>query len=105
MLPKPNEQIYDVIRDFGRRGKIFNVHFRNIRGGYLNFDETMPDDGDVDMPKALRVYREFGYDGMVMPDHVPHIEGDTGGHKAFAFCHGYIQALLQQLRAEGPTAT
>jgi mannonate dehydratase len=104
MLPKPNEQIYDVIRDFGRRGKIFNVHFRNIRGGYLNFDETMPDDGDVDMPKALRVYREFGYDGMVMPDHVPHIEGDTGGHKAFAFCHGYIQALLQQLRAEGPTA-
>jgi len=104
MLPKPNEQIYDVIRDFGRRGKIFNVHFRNIRGGYLNFDETMPDDGDVDMPKALRVYREFGYDGMVMPDHVPHIEGDVGGHKAFAFCHGYIQALLQQLRAEGPTA-
>ncbi|MEI8089675.1 MAG: mannonate dehydratase [Opitutaceae bacterium] len=105
MLPKPNEQIYDVIRDFGRRGKIFNVHFRNIRGGYLNFDETMPDDGDVDMPKALRVYQEFGYDGMVMPDHVPHIEGDTGGHKAFAFCHGYIQALLQQLRAEGSTHT
>ena len=25
---------------------------------------------------------------------------DTGGQKAFAFCFGYIQALLQQLRAE-----
>jgi mannonate dehydratase len=101
MLPRPAEQIYDVIRDFGRRGKIFNVHFRNIRGGYLKFQETLPDDGDVDMPRALRVYREFGYDGMIMPDHVPHIAGDPGGHKAFAFCQGYIQALLQTLRAEG----
>ncbi len=100
MLAKPGEEIYDVIRYFGTRGKIFNVHFRNIRGGYLKFQETLPDDGDVDMPRALRTYREVGFDGMVMPDHVPQIEGDTGGQKAFAFCFGYIQALLQQLRSE-----
>jgi mannonate dehydratase len=100
MLEKPGEQIYDVIRDLGGRGKIFNVHFRNIRGGFLKFQETLPDDGDVDMPRALRTYREVGFDGMIMPDHVPQIEGDPGGQKAFAFCLGYIQALLQQLRAE-----
>ncbi len=100
MLAKPNDEIHDVIRYFGSRGKIFNVHFRNIRGGYLKFTETLPDDGDVDLPRALRTYREVGFDGMVMPDHVPQIAGDTGGQKAFAFCFGYIQALLQQLRAE-----
>ncbi len=100
MLEKPGEQIYDVIRDFGRRGKIFQVHFRNIRGGFLKFEETLPDDGDVDMPRALRAYQEVGYDGMVMPDHVPQIVGDTQGQKAFAFCFGYIQALLQTLRQE-----
>ncbi len=100
MLPRPGEQIYDVIREFGRRGKIFNVHFRNIRGGFLKFTETMPDDGDVDMPRALRVYREVGYDGMIMPDHVPQVPGDPGGHKAFAYCWGYIQGLLQNLRGE-----
>lgn len=100
MLEKPGEQIYDVIREFGQRGKIFNVHFRNIRGGFLKFEETFPDDGDVDMPRALRVYREAGYDGMIMPDHVPQIVGDPQGQKAFAFCFGYIQALLQTLRAE-----
>jgi mannonate dehydratase len=100
MLEKPGEQIFDVIRWFGSRGKIFNVHFRNIRGGFLKFQETLPDDGDVDMPRALRAYREAGYDGMIMPDHVPVIAGDTGAQKAFAFCFGYIQALLQQLRAE-----
>jgi mannonate dehydratase len=45
MLRDPGKEIYDVIRYFSRRGKIFNVHFRNIKGGYLNFQETFPDDG------------------------------------------------------------
>lgn len=44
------------------------------------------------MPRALRTYREVGYDGMIMPDHVPFIEGDTGGAQTFSLCFGYIQA-------------
>ena len=100
MLANPNEEIHEVIRWFGNRQKIFNVHFRNIRGGLLKFQETLPDDGDVNMPQALRTYREVGYTGMIMPDHVPVIEGDPDRYKAFAFCFGYIQALLQLLRAE-----
>jgi len=100
MLTNPSAEIHDVIRWFGTRGKIFNVHFRNIRGGLMKFHETLPDDGDVDMPRALRTYREVGYAGMVMPDHVPSIEGDTDHYKAFSFCFGYIQALLQTLRSE-----
>ncbi|MFN7993190.1 MAG: mannonate dehydratase [Bryobacteraceae bacterium] len=95
MLVKPGEEIFDVIRYFGSRKKIFNVHFRNIKGGFLNFQETFPDDGDVDLIRAIRTYREVGYDGMLMPDHVPHIEGDPGGRQAFAFAFGYIRALLQ----------
>jgi len=94
MLLKPGEEIYDVIRYFGRRGKIFNVHFRNIKGGFLHFQETFPDDGDVDMIRAMRVYKEVGYDGMIMPDHAPVIPGDTGSAQAFAFAFGYIKALI-----------
>jgi mannonate dehydratase len=100
MLKEPVKEIYDVIRRFGRQGKIFNVHFRNIQGGYLNFRETFPDDGDVNMLHALRTYREVGYDGMIMPDHAPHIDGDTGQAQAFAFAFGYIQALLQVVNQE-----
>jgi mannonate dehydratase len=100
MLAKPGEQIFDVIRYFGSRGKIFNVHFRNIRGGFLKFQETFPDDGDVNMIRALRVYKEVGYDGMLMPDHVPHIDGDAGGKQAFAYAYGYIQALIQMINME-----
>jgi mannonate dehydratase len=95
MLREPGKEIYDVIRWFGSRGKIFNVHFRNIKGGFLNFQETFPDDGDVDMIRAMRVYKEVGYDGMIMPDHAPQIEGDEGRAQAFAFAFGYIQALIQ----------
>ncbi len=85
MLDKPGEQIYDVIRWFGTRGKIFNVHFRNIRGGFLNFQETFIDDGDVDMLRAMRVYKEIGFEGMMMPDHVPRIDGDANEAQGFAF--------------------
>ena len=100
MLEKPGEQIFDVIRYFGTRGKIFNVHFRNIAGGFLNFRETFIDDGDVDMLKAMRVYREVGYDGMMMPDHVPSIDGDSGNLQGFAFAMGYIKALIAAVSAE-----
>lgn len=101
MLVQPGKEIFDVIRYFGTRGKIFNVHFRNIRGGYLDFQEVHPDEGDVDFIKAARVYKEVGYSGMMMPDHVPHIDGDGAGRQAFAFAYGYIRALLQLLESEG----
>ena len=100
MLAKPGEEIYDVIRYFGSRGKIFNVHFRNIRGGFLRFQETFVDDGDVDMLKAMRVYKEVRFDGMMMPDHVPTIAGDAKGAQAFAYAFGYIQALIAAVAAE-----
>jgi len=29
-------EIFDVIRCFGERGKLFNVHFRNIKGKKLD---------------------------------------------------------------------
>jgi mannonate dehydratase len=98
-LEKPGEQIYDVIREFGSRGKIFSVHFRNIEGGFLNFRETFIDNGSVDMLKAMRVYKEVGYEGMIMPDHVPHIDG-IDSMTGFVFAFGYIKALIAAVSAE-----
>ena len=101
MLDKPGEQIYDVIRYFGERKKIFNVHFRNIKGHILKFQETFPDNGDVDMIRAMRVYKDVDYDGMIMPDHAPHIAGDARNRQAYAFEFGYIAALIQLMHQEG----
>ncbi len=95
------EQVYEAIRTLGQGGRIFWVHFRNIRGGYLRFDEVMPDEGDVDMVRALKAYQAIGYEGVLVPDHVPQSQHDTHyGHRAHAFCYGYIRGLLQALGAE-----
>jgi len=99
-LENPREEIYEAIRYFGSRGKIFNVHFRNIKGGFLNFQETFPDNGDINFVRAIRAYKDIGYDGMLMPDHVPKIDGDSDGRQAFAYCFGYIQALIQMVNEE-----
>ena len=108
MLQNPGKEIYDVIRYFGSRKKIFSVHFRNIRGHRDEFQETYPDEGDVDMLKAMMVYKEVGYAHTIMPDHVPMHPDDVsplgamasrstapGGDQAFAFAYGYIRALIQ----------
>ena len=95
MLEDPGREIFDVIRYFGSRKKIFNVHFRNIRGHRNDFVEVYPDEGDIDFVKALAVYREVGYPYMIMPDHVPQAPGDPHGLQSFAYCYGYIRALMQ----------
>lgn len=113
-LQDPKTEIFDVIRYFGLRKKIFNVHFRNIRGHRSDFAETFPDDGDVDFVKCVQVYREIEYDGMLMPDHVPLVpiksrgedyaynlggrESIGDGHlESFAFAYGYIRGLVQSV--------
>lgn len=100
MLDDPGREIGEVIRWFGARDKIFNVHFRNIKGRRLDFMEVFPDESDMDMWAALKAYREVGYRYMLMPDHVPEIAGPNGQGVAFAYCYGYIRALLQALEAD-----
>jgi mannonate dehydratase len=98
-LEHPNDEIGDVIRYFGSRKKIFNVHFRNIKGHRDDFvAEMFPDEGDVDFVKALKVYREVGYEDLLMPDHAPHVVGagsEWGANENFAFEFGYIRGLIQ----------
>jgi mannonate dehydratase len=95
MLQDPRREIHDVIRHFGARGAIFNIHFRNIRGRRDSFQEVFPDEGDMDMLAVMRTLREVGYPHMVMPDHMPRHDDDPRQDQAFAFGYGYIKALIQ----------
>ncbi len=99
MLEDPGTQIFEVIRYFGTRKKIFNVHFRNIRGHRDQFLEVYPDEGDVDLVKAIRIYKEIEYPYMLMPDHVPQAANDPDGLQSFAYCYGYIRGLIQSVNA------
>jgi len=101
MLQDPAAEICDVIRYFGSRQKIFNVHFRNIRGKRDDFVETFPDNGDVNMVEAALTYKEVGYPYMLMPDHVPTHPDDPGRLQAFAYSYGYIKAAIQAVELLG----
>ena len=85
-----------AIRQFGERGKLFCVHFRNVRGTIPRFEEVFQDEGDFDSAAQMRVLHEVGYDGYVMPDHHPGVLGDTADNDmSRAWCVGYLRALIQ----------
>jgi len=94
MFKQPGKAMVPVIEEFASTGRIFMVHFRNIRGGYLDFQETFPDEGDVDMFEAIQAYQRGGYAGPLCPDHVPMSELDEGRERFMAFALGYTRGLL-----------
>ena len=94
-LENPGRDVCDVVRYFGERKKIFNIHYRNIKGGLRKFAEVFPDEGDVDMLEVMRTLKEVDYPYMVMPDHVPQISGPEARQVGFAYTFGYIHAMLQ----------
>jgi len=53
----------------------------------------------MDMARSLALYHEVRYPYMVMPDHVPVLDGRDPSGTAFAFCYGYIRGLMDSLAA------
>jgi mannonate dehydratase len=89
-----------VIRHFGKQGKIFFVHLRDVRGTPEKFVETFHDDGPTDMLACMRAYREIGFDGVYRPDHVPTMEGDSNEDAGYSsigrlFAIGYLKGLQE----------
>jgi mannonate dehydratase len=94
-----------VIRRFGRQGRIFFVHFRDVRGTPEKFVETFHDDGKTDMLECMRAYRDIGFEGVLRPDHVPTMEGDSNDNPSYSsvgrvFAIGYVKGLREAVYAE-----
>ena len=94
------EDIPTLVKDFGKKGLIHFVHFRNVRGGKMNFVETFHDEGQIDMYEAMKAYLEIGFKGPLRPDHVPTMAGDSNerpGYSALGslYAAGYIRGLIE----------
>jgi len=94
-----------AIRHFGKQGKVFFVHFRDVRGTPEKFEETWHDAGKTDMLACMRAYKDIDFDGVLRPDHVPTVEGDSNdnaGYSSFGrlYAIGYIRGLRQAVYAE-----
>lgn len=99
-LKKPKAEILPIVQYLGERGKLHQVHMRNIRGGLHDFEEVYPDEGEMDFFKVMRILRDTQFAGSICPDHMPHHPGDAGGLQAFAFGYGYVKALIQAVNSE-----
>ncbi|MEP7106662.1 MAG: mannonate dehydratase [Ferruginibacter sp.] len=91
-----------IVKDFGKRGLIHFVHFRNVRGGKLKFEETFHDEGQIDMYAAMKAYFDIGFRGPIRPDHVPTMAGDSNENPGYSnigslFAFGYMRGLMQAI--------
>ena len=95
--------VLDEIGNYGRKGRIFTAHLRNVRGSLATsggFEEVLLDDGDMNMFRIVLALHRTGFDGCLNPDHIPHMEGDHGFTSVgLAYSIGYIKALLAALAA------
>ena len=99
-LIDPGKEILPIIKWVGERKQIFNIHLRNIKGGWNNFQEVYPDNGDMDFAEVIRALRDVEYDGMVMPDHIPSHADPASGLQGHAYAFGYLKALMRVIGSE-----
>ena len=99
-LGNPNKEVLPIVEYLGRRGRIHQIHMRNIRGGLHDFSEVYPDEGDMDFLDIIRVLRDLQFSGAICPDHMPTHPDDPGKLQAFAFAYGYIKALIHAVNCE-----
>jgi mannonate dehydratase len=101
-----SEMCVDVpatIRHFGKQGKLFFAHFRNVRGTVTNFVEVFHDEkGNADMYAAMKAYYDAEFNGPMRPDHVPTMEGDPPGHPGYTLLGrllavGYMRGLMESI--------
>ncbi|MBU8682133.1 mannonate dehydratase [Bacillus haynesii] len=73
--------IPELIRYFGKKGKVNFVHLRNIKIiGEKSFQESShrSEDGSLDMYEIVRALRDIDFAGPARPDHGRMIWGETG---------------------------
>jgi mannonate dehydratase len=104
------DDLPSVIRHFGKQNKIFFVHFRDVRGTPEKFEETWHDEGKTDMLACMQAYKDVNFDGVLRPDHVPTVEGDSNenaGYSSFGrlYAIGYIRGLRQAVYANQSNAS
>lgn len=77
----PANNVYDILAEFCKRGRIHFVHARNIKFiGEKDFYEAGHEssDGSLDMYKIMKAMYDNGFDGFIRPDHGRMIWDETG---------------------------
>lgn len=90
-----------VCRYFASRDRIGHVHFRNVivRRPSVDYTETTPDAGEVNMFAVMSELVSSGYKYMIFPEHARGLDVDReyklDDYAAYALHVGYTKAMLQ----------
>lgn len=87
--------VYETTDFHSSNNDIAYIHFRNIKGKAPHYKEVFIDEGDMDMPRILKILKKNNYQGVLVPDHTPQMSCDAPWHAGMAFAMGYIKAALQ----------
>ncbi|MDO6432211.1 mannonate dehydratase [Flavitalea sp. BT771] len=89
--------VYEATRTYA--GEIAYVHFRNVKGKVPHYREVFVDEGDIDMIRVLKILRDSGFKGVLIPDHTPQMSCDDPWYAGMAYALGYMNACLKMLDA------
>lgn len=87
--------VYKATELYVKQNKIAYIHFRNVRGKVPNYVETFIDEGDIDMPRILKILQDNNFEGVIIPDHAPSMTCPGGWYAGMAFAMGYMKACLK----------
>ncbi len=91
--------IYETVDQYSRQGALGYVHLRNIRGKAPHYRETFIDEGDVDVLRVLRILKENGFEGVIIPDHAPQMTCEAPWHSGMAYAMGFLKAGMMSLES------
>ena len=75
----PNNNIAEMVRYFGKKGRIHFGHVRNVKihePGKFDEASHKTEDGSLDMYDIIKAFHEIGFEGPLRPDHGRMIWGE-----------------------------
>ena len=90
--------IFDAIEYFGPRKRLIYAHMRDVQGTVPKFHECFLGEGNFDPFDVMYALMHSGFDGFIVSDHVPAIEGDTvWGHRVRYADTFYMRGLMEAI--------
>ena len=88
--------VTEMIEYFAPKGRISYIHFRDVKGSVPNFTECFIGDGNFDPAEVVVLLAKHGFDGFLLDDHVPKMDGDSDwNHRGRSHAIGYMQGLVR----------
>lgn len=92
------KNVFEAIDAFGPRKKLIYAHMRDVQGTVPKFHECFLGEGNFDPFEVVYALRKSGFDGFIVSDHVPLIEGDTEwGHRVRYADTAYLKGLMEAI--------